>query len=72
MESTITDSESASVLSRRQRDDSRREWPLDRADPSVAISSAAAAYGNWGRWGADDVLGTLNFIDDAKRWTPPS
>ncbi len=43
------------------------ELPLDRADPSVAISSAAAAYGNWGRWGADDVLGTLNFIDDAKR-----
>lgn len=22
---------------------------------------------NWGRWGPDDVLGTLNFVDDAKR-----
>lgn len=22
---------------------------------------------NWGRWGSDDVLGTLNFIDDGKR-----
>ena len=22
---------------------------------------------NWGRWGPDDVLGTLNFITDAKR-----
>ena len=28
---------------------------------------AAASYGNWGRWGADDVLGTVNFIDEAKR-----
>src|SRR5690606_25406453 len=25
------------------------------------------AYRNWGRWGADDVLGTLNFIDEPKR-----
>ncbi|UOE21943.1 cyclase family protein [Thermobifida halotolerans] len=32
-----------------------------------AIAEAAAAYSNWGRWGDDDVLGTLNFIDDAKR-----
>jgi len=22
---------------------------------------------NWGRWGADDALGTMNFLDDAKR-----
>jgi kynurenine formamidase len=22
---------------------------------------------NWGRWGEDDVLGTVNFLDDAKR-----
>jgi kynurenine formamidase len=28
----------------------------------TAISSAA--IGNWGRWGADDQRGTLNFIDD--------
>ena len=32
-----------------------------------AISEAAARYRNWGRWGSDDVLGTVNFIDEAKR-----
>ncbi|WP_262402578.1 cyclase family protein [Actinomadura sp. CNU-125] len=40
---------------------------LDRTDPESAIAAAAAAYSNWGRWGEDDVLGTVNFIDDAKR-----
>lgn len=43
--------------------------PLDRKNVSAAIESAAVAYRNWGRWGADDVLGTLNFIDDEKRRT---
>ena len=32
-----------------------------------AIAAAAARYQNWGRWGPDDVLGTVNFIDAAKR-----
>jgi kynurenine formamidase len=32
-----------------------------------AIAEAAARYRNWGRWGEDDVLGTVNFIDEAKR-----
>ncbi len=41
--------------------------PLDPAQPMAAIESAAAAYRNWGRWGDDDVLGTLNFITDEKR-----
>ncbi|MEO8907347.1 MAG: cyclase family protein, partial [Microbacteriaceae bacterium] len=41
--------------------------PLDRSDPEAAIASAADAYRNWGRWGDDDVLGTLNFIDESKR-----
>ncbi len=41
--------------------------PLDRSDPAAAIASAAAAYSNHGRWGADDRLGTLNLIDDDKR-----
>lgn len=41
--------------------------PLDPTDPLAAIESAAAAYRNWGRWGEDDVLGTLNFIDEEKR-----
>ncbi|MEV6346206.1 cyclase family protein [Actinoplanes sp. NPDC051851] len=31
------------------------------------LAKARAAYRNWGRWGEDDVLGTLNFIDDEKR-----
>ncbi|WP_318199525.1 cyclase family protein [Streptomyces sp. SCL15-4] len=39
----------------------------DRTDPEGAIARAAKAYSNWGRWGADDVLGTLNFLDEAKR-----
>ncbi|MDI6943242.1 cyclase family protein [Microbacterium barkeri] len=42
---------------------------LDRADPAGHIAAAAEAYRNWGRWGEDDVVGTLNFIDDAKRRT---
>ncbi|MGW0560625.1 cyclase family protein [Streptomyces sp. NPDC003016] len=39
----------------------------DRHDPEGAIARAAEAYSNWGRWGEDDVLGTLNFLDGAKR-----
>src|SRR4051795_6081804 len=40
---------------------------LDRSDPESAIAEAAKRCSNWGRWGADDVLGTLNFLDEAKR-----
>jgi kynurenine formamidase len=40
---------------------------LDRTDPEGAIAAAAKRVSNWGRWGAHDVLGTLNFLDDAKR-----
>jgi kynurenine formamidase len=40
---------------------------LDRRDPEGAIAAAAKRCSNWGRWGADDVLGTLNFLDEAKR-----
>jgi kynurenine formamidase len=40
---------------------------LDRADPEGAIAAAAKRCSNWGRWGADDVLGTLNYLNDAKR-----
>ncbi|WP_030611428.1 cyclase family protein [Streptomyces sclerotialus] len=40
---------------------------LDRNDPEGAIAEAAKAYSNWGRWGEDDRLGTLNFLDAAKR-----
>jgi kynurenine formamidase len=40
---------------------------LDRTQPELEINRAAVAYRNWNRWGEDDVLGTLNFIDDTKR-----
>lgn len=40
---------------------------IDRQDPEAEIAARAAAVRNWGRWGEDDVLGTLNLIDDAKR-----
>ncbi|MEL4317499.1 cyclase family protein [Leifsonia sp. YIM 134122] len=40
---------------------------LDRADATAAVIASAEAFRNWGRWGQDDVLGTVNFIDDAKR-----
>lgn len=40
---------------------------LDRQDPEGEIAVRAEAFRNWDRWGQDDVLGTLNFIDPAKR-----
>jgi hypothetical protein len=40
---------------------------LDRADPEGEIARVVRDVRNWGRWGADDVLGTLNFLDAAKR-----
>ncbi|HEX5859836.1 MAG TPA: cyclase family protein [Microbacterium sp.] len=40
---------------------------LDRANPEAEIGARAEAFRNWGRWGEDDVLGTLNFIDPQKR-----
>ena len=42
-------------------------FPLDPSDPEAAIAAAAKRCSNWGRWGTDDVLGTLNYLDDAKR-----
>lgn len=44
-----------------------RPESIDRANPDAEIERRAAAYRNWGRWGDDDRLGTLNFIDEAKR-----
>jgi len=32
-----------------------------------ALAEARRKYRNWGRWGPDDALGTLNYIDDTKR-----
>jgi kynurenine formamidase len=36
-------------------------------DPEVAIADAAKRFSNWNRWGADDALGTANFLDAGKR-----
>jgi kynurenine formamidase len=40
---------------------------LDRTDPAGAIRDAARRCSNWGRWGPDDVRGTMNFLTDDKR-----
>ena len=40
---------------------------MERSDAMGSIEAMAARCSNWGRWGEDDVLGTLNFVDDAKR-----
>jgi len=40
---------------------------LDPKDPESAISAAALRCSNRGRWGEDDVLGTLNFLTEDKR-----
>ena len=40
---------------------------IDRTQPLAAIEEGARAYSNWNRWGPDDVLGTVNFIDEAAR-----
>jgi kynurenine formamidase len=34
---------------------------------SPAFAEVAARVRNWGRWGSDDEIGTLNLIDDAAR-----
>ncbi|MDL4817302.1 cyclase family protein [Actinomadura opuntiae] len=36
-------------------------------DAEAAIAAAAKRYGNWNRWGPDDGIGTVNFIDADKR-----
>lgn len=40
---------------------------LDRTDPAGAVAATAKRVSNWGRWGTDDVLGTMNFLEPAKR-----
>ena len=40
---------------------------IRRDDPLGSIRAMAESHNNWGRWGQDDVLGTLNFIDADKR-----
>jgi kynurenine formamidase len=36
-------------------------------EAAAAIAEAASKYSNWNRWGADDVRGTVNYIDEAVR-----
>jgi len=38
-----------------------------RDDPEASIAEAAQRFSNWGRWGADDDRGTLNFLTPDKR-----
>jgi kynurenine formamidase len=40
---------------------------FDPAKPEDAVAATAARVSNWGRWGPDDVLGTLNLLTPAKR-----
>jgi kynurenine formamidase len=40
---------------------------VDPDNPVASIESMAHRCSNWGRWGDDDVHGTLNFIDDDAR-----
>jgi kynurenine formamidase len=40
---------------------------MDEKSAEAAVATASERLNNWGRWGTDDVLGTLNFIDGAKR-----
>lgn len=39
----------------------------DRQDPEAAVAAMVERCSNWGRWGDDDVHGTLNLITDARR-----
>ncbi|MFI8423546.1 cyclase family protein [Streptomyces sp. NPDC085479] len=45
----------------------RRGGIVNRTDPEGAIAQTAEECSNWGRWGDDDRLGTVNFLDEAKR-----
>jgi kynurenine formamidase len=40
---------------------------LDATDPEGEIAKRVARVSNWGRWGEDDVRGTMNFLTDQKR-----
>ena len=40
---------------------------LDRHDPAGAIVAAGKRLSNWGRWGPDDVRGTMNYLTPAHR-----
>ena len=60
---------SGSPVSHRVLITSRRNltWSSTAPTPRAPSPPPSKRCSNWGRWGADDVLGTLNFLDDAKR-----
>src|SRR5690349_16555634 len=37
------------------------------SDADQVVLEYMETLSNWGRWGADDTLGTLNLVDDGKR-----
>ena len=42
-----------------------QEKKITRAD----IAEAAEKYKNWGKWGADDEIGTLNYVGTCLLYT---
>ncbi|OZF44956.1 cyclase [Rhodococcus sp. 14-2470-1b] len=40
---------------------------MDRSDPEGEIAKAAERNRNWGKWGEDDVRGTMNYVTDELR-----
>nr|WP_300500678.1 cyclase family protein [uncultured Rhodococcus sp.] len=40
---------------------------LDRTDPEGEIAKSAERNRNWGKWGEDDVRGTMNYLTDDLR-----
>ncbi|MCS4257803.1 kynurenine formamidase [Rhodococcus erythropolis] len=40
---------------------------LDRSDPETEIAKSVRRNSNWGRWGDDDVRGTMNYLTDELR-----
>ncbi|WP_051276829.1 cyclase family protein [Marmoricola sp. URHB0036] len=44
-----------------------RAASFDPAKPEEAIAAVAERVSNWGRWGDDDVRGTMNFLDEDRR-----
>ena len=44
-----------------------RVFVLDRSDPEGEIAKAAERNRNWGKWGEDDVRGTMNYVTDELR-----
>ena len=48
-------------------DKGRISFPSTPDEIAAEIHATAERYRNWGRWGEDDVAGTMNFIDDEIR-----